>query len=1183
MTNQDELLLRAQQVIRTLRTDLAARPRLQAEPVAIVGMACRFPGGSEDLASFWKMTVAGENAACDLPKNRWNTSIHKAAHPGQSAFRACFLSNPFAFDHEFFGISAREAMQMDPAQRLFLEVSWHALEDAGQTRRGLAGSDTAVFAGHTGVGEFLVDQLSSDSEIDVYIGTGTGTDVIAGRLSYLLDLQGPCAVVNTACSSSLVALHLARRSLLAGECRMAIAGGVNVLGPVSTQMAARMDFLAPDGRCKPFDRGADGFGRGEGCGVVVLKRLSDAIADHDRIHALIHGSAMNQDGKTNGLTAPSGRSQAALLRRALKDAGIKSSQIGYVEAHGTGTPLGDPIEVDALAEVLGDGTSPCGLGSAKANIGHLEGAAGIAGVIRTVLILKNATIPPVANFQSLNPHISIANTGLFIPLAAHPWTSEAAPRYAGVSSFGWSGTNAHVILGEAPEVRHLPHPKRTVQDVVVPVSADNPRSLSLLTTAMAQFALDLPTSDLEAFAWSAGTRRSHQALRFAVVGSDCKSISALLAGKAAQQVEKSQALPSEIIFIFSPTLTNSPQVIHDLRDEPVFQAAIDDCRRELGQARSATDEADLCTALQAYGPHETLVIQFAITKLMATWGIVPNVTYGNGVGTLSAALASGSLTLNRAITMAALGQTAAGMDVQEALAERQTNNSPSALLLVIGDGLEGVHLEDRSGITVVSALQHSKSSRRSLLEAVATLYEAGAEIKWDNLPANDQRLLSLPPYPFLYEKEAEAVQRSSTEAPDAWFFETEWIEAPLTPDRPARQTTWIILADLHGFAEQLARSIVRRGDDAILIPSPSASLEGGEQEAIAEALAAVRSSHQIAQPVVVLHLLALNLHRLAAHQEPHRRADEDSSTTLDPVLTTLMGLVQLSRGLDAIVESNDFSLWTLTSGVHPLQLLQASPDLLQAPLWGFASAAAAEHPDFWGGIIDVDSSLQLFDLDLLLDHCLDEDAENKAVLNNGMRYVPRLRQATPPPSAQVGIDPTGTYVITGAFGGIGLALAKWLIAAGARHLVLLARGIPSSSSALERTEAIDREVDTWRASGATVTYVNCDVADRPRMSAILTQLNASENPVRGILHAATELVWKPLIDLELGDLKTSFHAKGQGSLVLQELTHDLSLDFLVFFSSAAVSIATKYSAAYAAANSFMDGLALQLDETDQHR
>src|SRR5439155_20285 len=370
--------------------------------------------------------------------------------------------------------------------RLLLEVAWEALEDAGQTRERLAGSPTSVFVGVCNA-DWARVMSATAAALDTYTGTGSSLNLLSGRISYWLDLRGPSLTTDTACSSSLVAVQLACQSLRAGECDLALAGGVNmILSPDGMIVASKMRLFSADGRCKVFDARADGMVRAEGCGVMVLKRLSDALADGDRILALIRGTAVNQDGRTNGITAPNAAAQEAVIGAALANAGVAPGAVGYVEAHGTGTVLGDPVELDALRAVMGratGGEGRCGVGAVKANVGHLEAAAGVAGLIKAVLALQHERIPGQVHFQTLNPHIALEGTRLAIATETVPWPAGERPRFAGVSSFGWSGTNAHVVLEEAPRpAARAPAGNGAARAVLLPLSALCPEPLPELPT-----------------------------------------------------------------------------------------------------------------------------------------------------------------------------------------------------------------------------------------------------------------------------------------------------------------------------------------------------------------------------------------------------------------------------------------------------------------------------------------------------------------------------------------------------------------------------------------------------------------------------------------------------------------------------------------------------------------------------
>jgi acyl transferase domain-containing protein len=431
MTNPESPLLRAYLAIERLEARLRAAEQAQNEPIAVIGLGCRFPGGANDPESYWNLLREGRDAVREIPADRWDADAFfdpDPEVPGRMYTRhAGFLDRVDGFDAGFFGISPREATSLDPQQRLLLEVSWEALENAGVPADRLVRSRTGMF-----IGLMSVDYSRLLTASDAYTATGNDFSFAAGRLSYALGLQGPCLTVATACSSSLVAVHLACQSLRAGECRLALAGGVSLmLSPATMVTLCRLRALAPDGRSKTFDAAADGYGRGEGCGIVVLKRLSDALADGDPVVAVLRGSAVNHDGPSGGLTIPSGPAQQAVIREALSRAGVEPSRVDYLEAHGTGTALGDPIEVHAAAAVLGPGRSPdrpLWLGSAKTNFGHLEAAAGVAGLIKAILALRHREIPPHLHLRRPNPHIAWADLPGAIATGTAPGRSRRAAR-----------------------------------------------------------------------------------------------------------------------------------------------------------------------------------------------------------------------------------------------------------------------------------------------------------------------------------------------------------------------------------------------------------------------------------------------------------------------------------------------------------------------------------------------------------------------------------------------------------------------------------------------------------------------------------------------------------------------------------------------------------------------------------
>ena len=436
------------------------------EPIAVIGLGCRLPGDIHGPDALWDFLAAGRSAVGTVPDERWQAfddgSPEAAAALAHTTRWGSFLSDIAGFDADFFGITPREADRIDPQQRLLLEVAVEALEHAGIPAESLQRSQTGVFAGAC-VSEYGYMASRDLSQIDAWTGTGGALSIIANRLSYFLDLRGPSLTVDTACSSSLVAVHLACQSLRTGQSELAIAAGVNlVLSPAVTRSFDAAEAMSPSGACHAFDAAADGFVRGEGCGVAVLKRLSDALRDGDRVLAVVRGSAVNQDGRSNGLMAPNPAAQAAVLRAACADAGVAPSEVDYVEAHGTGTLLGDPIEARALGAVYGRGRQPNApllAGAVKTNLGHLEAAAGIVGLIKTTMAVQRGTIPANLHFETPNPHIPFDELRLKVVDEATEWPATGRPRWAGVSSFGFGGTNAHVVLEQGPEVC-VPEPPR---------------------------------------------------------------------------------------------------------------------------------------------------------------------------------------------------------------------------------------------------------------------------------------------------------------------------------------------------------------------------------------------------------------------------------------------------------------------------------------------------------------------------------------------------------------------------------------------------------------------------------------------------------------------------------------------------------------------------------------------------
>ncbi len=659
---------RALRAIRDLRAKVDTLERRQSEPVAIVGMGCHFPG-AKDLHAFWDLLLSGTDPLGPVPEDRWDIASLYSSDPqarGKTVSReGGYLPGLDTFDANFFGITPREAPFIDPRQRLILETAWEALEDAGIPAERLIGSPTSVVVG-TLTNDYNQLITADDRWVSASTGTGTSNSIIANRLSYVLDLRGPSLTVDTACSGSLLALHLACQTLRTGEATLALCGGVAVnLVPAPDICFSRMGALSPRGRCHTFDAASDGMARSEGAGMVVLKLLSQAQADGDRIYAVIRATAVNHDGRSNGIAAPNGQAQEALLREAYDKAGLAPHLVQYVEAHGTGTIVGDRIELQALSAVLGTGRAPdrtCAVGSVKSNIGHTESAAGIAGVIKTALALKHRLLPGNLHFETPHPALAEAPFPLDVRTSAGPFPYPDAPLVAGVSAFSFGGANVHVVLEEPP--RAAPAVVAEPQALVLPVSARTPEALRDLARAYVGYLRAADAPDLADICATAALRRTHHAHRLAVAGASCAEMAAQLEAYLADEdaphvvmaSRRDGAPDAPLAFVFSGQGSQWLGMGRDLyAAAPAFRAVVDRCetlfRAEAGWSLiaelNAAPDASRLDEIDVVQP-TLFAIQAGLTALWRDFGVTPDVVLGQSMGEVAAAHAAGILTLEDA-------------------------------------------------------------------------------------------------------------------------------------------------------------------------------------------------------------------------------------------------------------------------------------------------------------------------------------------------------------------------------------------------------------------------------------------------------------------------------------------------------------------------------------------------------
>jgi acyl transferase domain-containing protein len=1276
-----------------------------------VGIGCRFPGGIVDVESFWRFLSEGRDAISEIPKDRIDIARYfdsRAATPGRMTTRwGGFLDHIDEFDADFFGISPREAERLDPQQRLLLETAWEALEDAGQDVSKLDGTRTGVFIGQW-ASDFEARLFADPEALDFYVTQGSGRYAASGRISYALGLRGPSLTLDTACSSSLVAVHLAVRSIRSGESRMALAGGANIiLQPHITIAYSQVRMMAESGRCRFGDASGDGYVRSEGVGLVVLKALDQALADGDRIYAVVRGSATNNDGRSSGsMGRPSQIGHAELLRSAYRDASVPPALVGYVEAHGTGTRAGDPVELGALAAVLGEGRengNPVLVGSVKTNFGHTEAAAGVAGLIKAALVLHHGTIPPSLHFASPNPAIPWADLPLAIAGTPTSWPAAKGPRLAGVNGFGISGTNAHVVLEEAPRrVAARPRiPGRA--GGLLPLSARSLAALRGLAIRVADLLEGEQAPCLHDLCWSAATRRTPLDCRAAFVARDAEAMREALrsfaeGGNAAAQGIGSDSKP-KIAFICPGQGAQWDGMARQLlAEEPAFRAALELCDEA---ARSFVDwsiieQLSAEPGSPSYRMDQIDVIQpvmvalaIAYAALWRSLGIEPDAVVGHSMGEVAAACIAGTLELKDAMRIicrrSALMRRTSGAGAMalvdlsieeakaylsgrddrlsvavsnsprssvisgdpEALAQvmaqltqenvfcrlvkvdvashspqmeplaaelssdltglapgdaripiwstvfgrradgrefdaaywgrnlRQTVRFKDAMSRLLEDGVSifvelGPHpillpsvqqtaqSLDRE-MTTIACGRRDEADQTALLAAFGQLWAAGYSVEWERVMPERGDAVRLPHYPWQRERYwaewAEFAPEGARERiagfrPDdqsrGWLYQFRWEQADLAGALlPPVRSRWLVVS-----ADPDAASAFRAVFEPAGATCTVASLDGLETAVVEFAR----------KPGVLGGIILL--------------AADDSDAPYLPI-----------RVLQAVLAAEwtaNPRLWAVTRGAQSIAgegKERVSVD--GAALWGTGRVIAEEHPELWGGLVDLDPADTLAtQARALILHLLAADGEDQAAFRSGVRYVLRLavdeERDSRPPAFVWRTD--AAYLITGGLGGVGLHVARALAAQGVRRLILLGRTtLPPREewSKVELESPIGRRISAIRAlesDGVAVHADAVDVADETQLRVFLDRYAAEAwPPIRGVIHAAGSLENHLTGTLKRSDFEAVLGPKLRGAQLLDRLLPDL--DLFVLFSSTGAFLAQPGQANYAAANAGLDALA----------
>lgn len=1239
-------LHRALAAVERLKKKIELQEQAACEPIAIVGLGCRFPGGRTP-EEFWQALDAGVESITNLDAQRWM---------GRSTgYRAGLIDSPRMFDAAFFGISPREAQYMDPQQRLLLEVSWEALEDAGCVPADLKGSKTGVYIGaSTSDYQFITEETEDDGE--AYRFTGNLRSLNAGRISYALGLEGPSMMVDTSCSSALVAVHLAVQSLRSKECDVALAGGVNlILRERTMDGLARTKALSLDGKCRVFDHAADGFVRGEGCGVVVLKRLQDAVRNGDRIWGCVAGSAVNQDGHSQGLTVPNGRAQATVVAEALKNARIDARDLSLVEAHGTGTKVGDPIELAALRSVLdGAGGDSCAVTSIKANVGHLESAAGICSIIKVLLCFAHRRIPRQINFDVLNPMIDLRGSRLQIPTRSTSWEPRSGRRVAGVSGFGMSGTNAHVVLYEAPATSEDAARGRAMEHggpSWLTLSARSEAALDVAAARLSRYLERSPNTRLEDVAYTLARRTTFK-VRRRLRAEDVPS----LRGALERSLGVSPDPRDRVALAFEGRRPPSwadvaacyatwPEL--ETWAEEVLAALNEHAtpiRRSFYEGAADADRTSERRCLAAVA-HEIV-----FGKFWLSCGLQPRSLLGMGLGALSCVAVSGAMALHDVFRVVALhGRLvahdpvmrevavlgpAADLDVwlgawpeirtierrnetlrriavpasqiptlldgarrrgitmsvnaapfEAALFEESSLAALRASVadpvrdpshpLVLGDSRpawadrvaravacepadvarrDGMLAEQDVGQVVMAArgswvprerfaFREARSATVPSLPAevrlgLAELHDRGGNVQRETRAANQGRVISLPTYPFerteYWLPQLRPCLVSAPSAPEPTVARLAWVRAQDIGDGELASTlreTWLVLGTQitgweSAFAARGARLVgISDADEIARYPEARGVLiawstsEGGESPELRTAM--------LRRSTAALRAALLQVRGSLPHGTVWIVTRRGTGEPGDPV------------------------------------------DPTAASAWGLGRIIESEFPRIWGGLVDLDPQDSMETAASTLLRILQAGARDGQKVVRGARILePRLQRVDLPKTGPVALDPVRAHVISGGTGALGLRLARWLVARGARHLVLFGR----SGRAGVRDEATVTAWQALRDAGVRIDVEQVDVGDRDAVAELFARLPLG---LASVFHLAGVARPTPAEALDEVLLREHLHAKAIGAAILDELTRPLSLQYFVVFSSAAAILGGPGQGAYAMANAYADAIIAQ--------
>lgn len=1184
-----------------------AEPSAQLdEPIAIVGVGCRFPGGVTDTDSFWKLLRSSHSAISDMSDERWNMAAFYDSDPevgGKIHTRALgLLDQVDQFDAGFFSISPREAESMDPQQRLLLEVTWEAIENSGHSCAELDGRSVGLFIGMMNKDYLHLnapDMMGPAAKHSPYYASGDAFSVGAGRLAYFLGLRGPCMTLDTACSSSLVSVHLACQSLLKGESDVALAGGSSlILSPEASIVSSNARMLSPTGQCWTFDERADGYVRSEGCAVVVLKRLSQARADGDPILATIVATAANHNGRSQGLTAPSTAAQVELMQTTLERARLDPAQVRFIEAHGTGTPLGDPIEMNSIQTMYGqhrNEENPLWVGSVKAQLGHTEASAGVASLIKLALCVSENRIVPQGNFSRLNPHIRLLD-GVKIAVEEQIWQANDAQqnaqqlRYGAVNSFGFSGSNAHAIVSNV-YVTSVQVTWRGPQLLVI--SAATRKALHALMLRYREYLSD-ETIDLQALTYTSQVGRNHFRERVALLGDSIAALGqalddAICVSAADQASDSGQAVLWEgIVLVLAGLGKRALPLLRQLSaSSSTFAQYFKEICVEASEDISFDDSGQLSDSEHPLDSESlSYLVHCAVYKTLLTAGVrLTAVTGTDLVGKLGAASAVGMLSYQQGLsyirqpqerkTLAAAWRLSAPtlrvIDAQSGVSRIDTYADQAALdswlqAPPVAQVLEAENAKHWLCLNLDGSQSCDETASQLALfdgpqgvgtwdSALALLYEAGLDLQWASLydTVRPQRLV-LPNYAFqrrsYWPTNEKVKQLHAVSAQDCSRYVMSWQERAVTPASSLSQRRCVVLSE-HG-------ALPERTDMPLHIQWQHLAEGWQERRSISQILAGLDVNSATRGLDLLIWLAPQSSFSMGWVDDTTLQASMEKEAE-----QRAQALLHLTQAVLELGYTGDLRLGFVSEGVESITG-DTAVNSVDGMVNGFVQTLCMEQPQLRPRVIDLDphSSVQEKMAQIALTLQADDD-ENHLAFRQGRRYVRRLQQADRVISKSVAVRGDRAYLVTGGLGGVGLCVARWLARVGAGQIVLVSRRGAHDSGVASTLATLERE-------GVPATLACADVTD---FQALKTALAASIRlPLGGIFHGAGQLADASLQNLTDAQFQQVMQAKVTGSLNLHRLSQGKEIDLFVLFSSIANLVGSAGQANYTSANGFTAAL-----------